>query len=374
MRKSILKIHLWLGLTVGAVLVVVGITGSVYVFQPELTSLLYADQYRSEKPGAKALDPRLIVKAAEEQFKAPVTTLHFPVRELQNYILKVKGKKEWVFYDAATGRYKGELEKRRGVLDTVLDIHRQLTLGEIGSKITGACALILAFILISSGLILWLPRKKRNLKDGLRLKPDASFKRRNYDIHNVFGFYLSLPLVVISVTGAYFAFPDQVQAVADYVTRTQEPTPNIKTFKSTYRADMPPMTVYQALDLMDSTFPSYYKRAVTMPADSADRVYFSYVGTNTIDAGQQYRPMVFLDQYTAEVLYAYDPLTSPAGAKLTRNWFLAVHFGEVGGTITRVLWFFLGLAPAMFWVTGIIMWRGRGKKKKKARIAPVAVR
>lgn len=346
-------------------MVVIGLTGSLYVFQPELTRLLYAELYQSEHPLVRPVEPREIVARAQEQFAAPVTTLFFPVRELENYMLKVKGKKEWLFYDAGTGRYLGQLEKRRGVLDTVLEVHRQLTLGEIGSKITGACALVLAFVLVSSGLLLWLPRKKRNVKDGLRLKPNASFKRRIYDLHNVFGFYLSLPLIVIALTGVYFAFPEQVQAVADTLTRTKAPTPAIDTLKSTYRDDLPPMTMYDALDWMDKLYPHYYKRSIAMPADSLDRVYLSYVHTNTIDAGEQFRPMVFLDQYTQAVLYSYNPETATAGARFTRNWFHAIHFGELGGLITRILWFVLGLTPALFWVTGLMMWRNRGKQKKK---------
>ncbi|MBC5772824.1 PepSY domain-containing protein [Pontibacter sp. KCTC 32443] len=368
MRKLILQLHLWVGLTAGAILSVVGITGSVYVFQPELTALLYADLYQSSNQGAKIVDARSIVKTAEKQFDGKVSNIFFPLRELENYIVKIDGKKEFIFYDGATGLYLGEMAKRRGVMEDVLEIHRELTIGEMGSIVTGISSLLLVLVLLSSGLYLWLPYKKKQLKDGLRLKPNASFKRRNYDVHKVFGFYFIIPLFLVSITGVYFAFSEEVQAVVDYVTRTKEPTPDVTKIKSTYRADLPEVTIAQTLDMMDEMYPGYYKRNLIMPKDSADRIYFSVVNTAEVDAGPEYRPQVYIDQYTGKVLYAYEPHTSPAGRQLTRNWFVPIHFGEIGGWLTRILWFFTGLMPAILWVSGIIIWRGRKKKNKRNKV------
>ncbi|MBB6610808.1 PepSY domain-containing protein [Pontibacter sp. Tf4] len=376
MRKLILQLHLWVGLTAGAVLSVVGVTGSVYVFQPELTRLLYADLYQNANPGARPVPANAIVTRAEAQFGGNVTTVYFPLRELDNYILKVEGKKEFVFYDGVTGNYLGEMSKRRGILDDVLEVHRQLTVGEIGSVITGISSLFLVLVLISSGLYLWLPYKRKQLRDGFRLKRDVSFKRRNYDIHKVFGFYFSLPLVLVSLTGVYFAFSEEVQTVVDYVTRAEEPTPDPTKLKSTYRPDLPQLTIAQTLDMMEQMYPAYHKRNLIMPKDSADRVYFSVVNTAEIDAGPEYRPQVYIDQYTGNILYAYEPHTAPAGRQLTRNWFVPIHFGEIGGWFTRILWFLTGLMPAVLWISGIIIWRNRkrGKKVKSPRSQAVTLK
>ncbi|WP_187263564.1 PepSY-associated TM helix domain-containing protein [Pontibacter beigongshangensis] len=364
MRKFILQVHLWIGLVAGAVLSVVGITGSLYVFQPELTAALYPHLYKATNPEAAPVDVREVLQQAGRQFGKEVVTVNFPLRKLQNYILKVEGKKEWLFFDATTGKYLGEMEQRRGVLDTILEIHRTLTVGETGSVITGACALLLAFVLLSSGIMLWFPRKKRQLKDGLRLKPKASFKRRNYDLHSVTGFYVSIPLFIIAVTGAYFAFPVQTQQAVNTLTLTTRPEPDPKTLKSAYQAAVPAMNVYQALDLMESMYGSYHKRYLILPKDSVGYVYFSYTNQVEVGAGTQQRPAVYLDQYTAEILYAYDPADAPLGHRVTKNWFVPLHFGEVGGYITRVFWFLLGLVPAMLWVTGILIWLGRKRKRK----------
>ncbi|WP_018478464.1 PepSY-associated TM helix domain-containing protein [Pontibacter roseus] len=365
MRKFILQVHLWIGLTAGAVLAFVGITGSLYVFQPELTVALYPELYQASQPEAALVDVRTVVRNAEQQFGKEVTNIHFPLRELENYILKVKGNKQWLFFDASTGLYLGQMEKRRGLLDDILDLHRHLTIGDAGAFVTGTCSLLLAFVLVSSGLFLWLPKKKRNLKDGLRLKPNASFKRRNFDLHNVFGFYFSIPLFLAAVTGAYFTFQEETQQVVDTLTLAQEPTPYVKELKSRYQASVPSLDIYQALDRMDQLYPGYRPRTVVLAPDSLATVNLTYMASAELEAGPQNRPMVYLDQYTGSRVYDYNPETAPIGRKITRNWFVPIHFGEVGGWLTRILWFFLGLVPAMLWVTGIIIWMGRGKKKKR---------
>jgi uncharacterized iron-regulated membrane protein len=365
MRKFILQVHLWIGLTAGAVLAVMGFTGSLYVFQPELTVALYPEFYKASQPDATPVDVRTIVQNAEQQFGTEVTNIHFPLRELENYILKVKGNKQWLFYDASTGHYLGQMEKRRGVMDDILDLHRNLTIGENGALITRTCALLLAFVLLSSGLYMWWPKKKRHLKDGLRLKPNASFKRRNFDLHNVFGFYFSIPLFLAAITGAYFGFQQKTQQVVDTLTLAKEPTPYVKKLQSAYQAGAPSLDIYRALDRMDQLYPDYQPRTVVLAPDSLATVNLTYLASKELEAGPQYRPMVYLDQYTGGIVYDYNPEAAPIGRKITRNWFVPLHFGELGGWVTRVLWFFLGLMPGMLWITGFIIWTGKGKKNKK---------
>jgi uncharacterized iron-regulated membrane protein len=45
-------------------------------------------------------------------------------------------------------------------------------------------------------------------------------------------------------------------------------------------------------------------------------------------------------------------------------WIGAIHSGNFGGMLVKVLWATLGLAPALLFVTGGLMWWNRVVRKK----------
>jgi uncharacterized iron-regulated membrane protein len=71
---------------------------------------------------------------------------------------------------------------------------------------------------------------------------------------------------------------------------------------------------------------------------------------------------VYLDQYTGEVVQIQDGLR-PTRAQAFFNSFEPLHFGTFGGLPTRILYVFVGLAPLILFVTGIVMWWYRYRAK-----------
>nr|WP_199083170.1 PepSY-associated TM helix domain-containing protein [Pedobacter sp. ASV19] len=63
-------------------------------------------------------------------------------------------------------------------------------------------------ILLTSGIILWWPKKRKikQIKKSFSIKWKAKFKRLNYDLHNVAGFYAFLVLMLIAFTGLMWSF------------------------------------------------------------------------------------------------------------------------------------------------------------------------
>ena len=78
------------------------------------------------------------------------------------------------------------------------------------------------------------------------------------------------------------------------------------------------------------------------------------------------RSVVFLDSYTGEILHIENALNAPLGARIA-NALYPLHIGIVGGTANRFVLFFVGLVPAMLYVTGLLMWRNRRLRRKKSR-------
>jgi uncharacterized iron-regulated membrane protein len=73
-------------------------------------------------------------------------------------------------------------------------------------EILVAVSTIALFGLTLLGLWLWWPTK-RTLRRAFLIDLRRGFKRANYDIHNVLGFYSALLLLVLSGTGIFMAYP-----------------------------------------------------------------------------------------------------------------------------------------------------------------------
>src|SRR5690606_22484114 len=86
-------------------------------------------------------------------------------------------------------------------------LHSQLLLHEPGFWIV-AVATIIFLIELITGLILWWPAKwnKHNRDASFKIKWKAKFKRLNYDLHNVMGFYALAICLILTVTGLIIAF------------------------------------------------------------------------------------------------------------------------------------------------------------------------
>src|SRR5690606_14100806 len=86
--------------------------------------------------------------------------------------------------------------------------HRYIWLDpETGTMVTSWATLIFFFLLIS-GVILWFPKKwnKTTFKKSFKIKWNARFKRLNYDLHNVLGFYSLILAFLIALTGLIMSF------------------------------------------------------------------------------------------------------------------------------------------------------------------------
>jgi uncharacterized iron-regulated membrane protein len=74
---------------------------------------------------------------------------------------------------------------------------------------------VLLTVMCLTGLVIWWPGLA-NWSRGLMIKGGASWKRFNFDLHSMIGFWTVALLFLWAFTGAYFAFPDTFQMVADY--------------------------------------------------------------------------------------------------------------------------------------------------------------
>jgi len=83
--------------------------------------------------------------------------------------------------------------------------HYMLALGETGRTIVGVVALFLLFS-VMTGLIVWWPSVGK-FRQALSLKRHASIERFNFDLHKTVGFYSSIILLIVLISGIEMIFP-----------------------------------------------------------------------------------------------------------------------------------------------------------------------
>ncbi len=366
LRKWMVRVHLWLGLGAGLVLSVVGVTGSLYVLEPEGNGWLHGEVLRSKHRGTP-LPLDSLVRKAEATLGDNVAGIWFPLRKVETYGFGFENREHTEYFDPYTGGHLGHIPPATDFFGLVLDVHRTLTLGETGSLITAVSALVMAFFILSSGLYLWWPRRNNQLRQSFTVKWPAGAKRLQFDLHKVGGFYACLPLFLLAVTGAYFVFPDEYQAVLNAVTRSRKVPHSFTGLQSGYAPGRRPLTMYQVLPALDTLYPGYHKRHLYLSPDTTGLVAMSFLKARGVEAGGFYRAQVALDKYSGRILFNYDPLAAPLGTRLTKNWVFPVHFGEIGGWPTRLLAFLSGWMPLLLLFTGFRMYRNRQRKKSAGR-------
>jgi len=91
--------------------------------------------------------------------------------------------------------------------------------------------------------------------------------------------------------------------------------------------------------------------------------------------------LVYIGQYSGHVIRINYHRELPWPIRFTRDIY-PLHFGTFGGNFTRVLWIFVGLAPPILYVTGLLMWwnrsilparRRRRRRRETQMVAEAAI-
>lgn len=351
--------HLWLGLISGIVVVIVSITGALYVFEEEARNIFQRKYYHVAKPGVQRQTIEQLGAGVQKAYPdEKITSVRMFEREDGTYIFTTKTSKA-ISVDPYTGAVIGHRNLKTDFFSVVLDIHRHLAMGKVGGEIVKWNVLIF-FILCISGLVLWWPKQKRFWKQATRINfKTKNWKRFNWDLHSVLGFYALLVLFLISLTGLFFAF-DTTRNVVRFLTNQPQPK---KEEKLASRPDgEQKFTPDQAYRYTSSSYPGSYETIVFIPADSAAalRVLSRYPYAVVARLNN-----IYFDQYSGKLLRANLYSNYTAYDKVSRSNY-DFHTGRIRvlGLGSKIIYFLVSMIAASLPVTGFLIWLGRKKKKK----------
>ncbi|WP_316805423.1 PepSY-associated TM helix domain-containing protein [Pedobacter nototheniae] len=357
-KNTIRQIHLWLGLATGLVVIVIGITGSLYVFEEEIRALTQKE-FRlvpeQNKPFA-GLD-KIIINFDQLATKDKIRGIRIN-EQIANATVEVTTKKNQVYY---YNPYTAALVKKGGLdwLEVVQHIHTSLLLGKTGEFIIRWSVVIFVLMLLT-GLILWFPGQMRLLKQSLTIKRNASFKRLNYDLHNVLGFYASIVLLVTALSGLYFAFKE-VKTVASFLTGTKLSAGNKVIDSKPVELNLLPERYQEIYRVARLKYPGAIATNFSLRAGGELRLRMIYPYSwarkqNTFFYKEENGKML------REKLYIHNN-----GADLIEATNYDLHTGKLLGLPGKILTFMAGLIAASLPVTGFIIWLKKRKKPAKKR-------
>lgn len=359
-KSAIRQIHLILGLTSGLVVFVIAIAAAILAFEEEGREAFQHDFYHVQAIGGQKASFKQMTDTVKAHYpKMKISSIRFKGTEDAAMIFYSK-KDQAVSVDPYTSKIIGVHDLNKDFFTVVLALHTHLLIeGEIGEIIIKTNVLIF-FIMCISGLILWWPKQKRFFKQAATINfKTQNWKRLNWDLHSVLGFYAMAVLTVVAFTGMFFAY-DTVKSGVATITGSPKPKKDKVVVedkgKKTFNVD-------KAYDYMTTNYPGAIETFITPPAGKTGAIRIQMRYPYTIVRQQN---SVYFDPYTGEVIRAdlyknynrYDVVAAS-------NYNLHTGRFRVIGIGSKIIYFLVALIAASLPVTGFIIWLGKRKKKSK---------
>ncbi|MBL4745230.1 MAG: PepSY domain-containing protein [Flavobacteriaceae bacterium] len=342
--KIIKKTHLILGLTVGLISSISGLTGSMYVFEPEITAVINNELLSVKLSGKPSYVASLkTVVSLQEVHKDSISSVSMPFRGQQTLAVQY-GTKNTYYYHPITGDLIGTNAKSVVFFEWLLQLHRNLHLPNYGKYIIGVSSLLFAFLIVLSGFYMWWRIYKTRWKRGVSLSLGDTAKKINFHLHRIAGIYFFIPLFIIAVTGSYFTFDDAYEEALESIPYFQQTTIS--------KVILP--EVGEAFNLLESSLlmeGSYKLRLINYPTSKRDGYRFRYVNNLEVSSGLRKKTDI-KTAVNLKILKVSSYETTTLATKIFSQMY-PIHMGESLGIGHRLLVFFAGLIPVLLFVTGL---------------------
>ncbi|RXK82952.1 PepSY-associated TM helix domain-containing protein [Filimonas effusa] len=357
-------LHLWLGLVSGIIVFVVCLSGSLFVFCDEIIDGINHRAIYVQEVKERQLSTEALLLAFKKQMPEHKPFYFVAYKDPKRSFKVASADKRQHFKFTWLDPYTGKVLKTNGAyyfFYTVAHIHAELLLHDTGSLIVEIATWIFLIELVT-GLVLWWPKKWTNvfLDMCFKIKWKGKWKRVNYDLHNVLGFYSLIPTLLLTVTGLIIVNKPVNKVLHTSLGGKQEPYRELRKLAAAYSpgaAAAPLDTVIQRLFKLNS---SVWQVRLTIPPKDSVTFYYAiaaaHIGLKSHD-GQ----MLLIDKYSGKSL--------PIPAQLVKGERIEsvnmnLHIGFWYGWIGKMITFVAGLIATSLPITGFLVWWGRTHKKK----------
>jgi uncharacterized iron-regulated membrane protein len=352
LRRFWLQVHKWIGLLLAVLIIPVSVTGSALVWHDGLEAMLNPERSVS---APASLPPAAYVEAARREL-APGERIHsltLPEEEGAVLVSAARPPREGerrpvrsnLWLDPQSGALVDKAGSDEGAVRVLHVLHGSLMVPGIGRQIVGWIGV---FMLISclTGLWLWWP-VTGSVRRGFRWRRQPSF---NANLHHQLGFWVMVPLAMLSFTGVWISFP---QAFGRFeASAPKAPAPPQRPAQP---LDQPRLSLDDALAAARSAAPDGSPRTVSWPTDQRPEWTIAFARGSGPDVK------------VAEADGTATPVPPPP-PETTARLMRRLHDGTGMGLGWQIVIFLGGLIPAALAVTGILMWwRSRQWRRHQTR-------
>lgn len=382
-NRVVTWLHLWLGLVSGIIVCILGITGCIYTFQQEISSVAYQKILHFPRQAAQKTAHVLPISLLKEKAQH-ILGKDNPVSYITTYpntagrswefmcyqpgddkaLSLFKSIKTYrsVFMNPYDGSVTGQINYLREFFAIDKGIHTSLLLNpKYGEPVTGTATLLFVVLLVT-GFIMWYPKKwnKKGVGNSFKIKWKAKWKRINYDLHNVLGFYVCIIAFIIACTGLVMSF-NWFRGLVYVAASASVTPPDFKTYYSDTTKNYPPDALDIAFIKTNQRYPNAARIGLVAP--STRKEVISVTAYHTKDVYYDEDNLSF-DQANGKLLGEQLYKKQNNGVKLIAMNY-DIHIGAVGGIAGKIIAFLVSLVCASLPVTGVIIWLNKKKKKKK---------
>ena len=373
LRRALFQVHLWVGIVISVYAIAIGLSGSALVFRDEIEHAMWPAVFH-----VTPMERTITMQAAVDHIQAERTDwVLFAIRDFNTQgqattalmrpaAGELSANYRQVYFNPFTGEVLLDRLRYGGLLGWLANLHEYLLTGSAGLLVSGWMAVGM-LVLCVTGIVIWWPGIQRWMS-ALKINPHARWKRLNWELHSMIGFWTCAALLALSFTGVGFAFPDAVDKVVTVAMtgslNTNDGASSSKAHASA-NASMRVMNLDQAIDAIRVALPHEAPAGyLQLPANRTGSVQYKATGYYAGSLPYSELVRVTIDARTGAVL-SYDDTRNESLSSRTQQYFTTIHFGSFGGdgllgVAIKWVWVLIGIAPALLAVTGSIMYWNRG--------------
>ncbi len=346
-KKNLYRWHKNLGITLGLILFVLGLSGSVIVYRDELLPVVYPDIFLVKAEGQRRPVEDIILSARVHLGNDDFTHLYTSERDDTATMIFTRPEgsllPHLLTFNPYTGSLVGEMPLIKNIFGVMLYVHANLLLGKIGGYLVGLMGLLLMGFVISGVIILWGPQMVNKIKKIPTLGTRG--------LHRGIGIIFFVPLLFAGLTGFILAF--------DVLGDSNKPKDLVTTGTCHLEEQLESLSLLTAQDRSNIVSIHFCSKKNALMKISS--------GIHERDGHDGFRKFL-IDTKLKKIVQSFDSEKDPAAWNRNALTIYPLHTGAYFGAIGKIIVLISGVALMGLYLTGLILSLRHRKKSSRTSV------